>query len=148
MPLYVVDSSVFNKLYLEEEGREESLLLFDQAARGNSTLLAPNLLYYEVIATAQYYRLPIDAIVQLLEEQTYYNLALIEPTREQWDKAIEIIKIGHPKSGYPSIYDSIFHAIAIVENGTLVTADRKYFVKTSQEGYIIMLDELRSHIYS
>ena len=148
MPLYVVDSSVFNKLYLQEEGREEALYLFEQAARGNITLLAPNLLRYEVIATAQYYRLPIDSIVHLLEEQTRYNLNLIEPTKEQWNRAIGIIKAGHPKSGYPSIYDSIFHAIAIKEGGTLVTADRKHFVKTKQEAHIIMLDELRAQFYS
>ncbi|MCF6290639.1 MAG: type II toxin-antitoxin system VapC family toxin [Desulfobacterales bacterium] len=147
MPLYIVDSSVFNKLYLKEDGREEALYLFEQAARGNLTLLAPNLLRYEVIATAQYYRLPIDSIVQLLEKQTRYNLNLIEPTKEQWNRAIDIIKIGHPKSGYPSIYDSIFHAIAIIEDGTLVTADRKHLEKKRQEEHIIMLDKLCTQIY-
>ena len=144
MPLYVVDSSVFNKLYLNENDREDALFLFEQAANGNVSLMAPNLLRYEVIATAQYHGLPIIQILELLEEQTQYNLRLIEPTKDHWVQAIKIIKHGHPKSGYPSIYDAVFHAIATAEDGTLVTADRKYFTKAKSYRHIVMLDKIRS----
>jgi len=122
------------------------LYLFEQAAKGIATLIAPNLLRYEVIATAQYYRLPIESIVQLMEEQFRYNINLIEPNNTHWSKAIDIIKVGHPKNGYPSIYDSIFHAVANVEDGTLVTADHKHYEKTKSEAHIVMLDNLMGHL--
>lgn len=142
MSLYVVDSSVFNKLFLNEVGRKNALHLFKKAAEGSLTLIAPELLRYEVISTAQYYNLPIDAIVQLLEVQIRYNIDLVSPTENQWDIAIDLVKKGHPKSGYPAIYDAIFHAIAIDEGGIFVTADRKHFVKVKQEGHIILLKDL------
>ena len=142
MHLYIIDTSVFNKLYLNEEGREKAILLFEKAAQGQFTLVAPFLLYYEVVATAQYYRLPIQMVVELLESQIKHNLTLIEPDQNHRKKAIEMIQIGHPKSGYPSIYDSIFYAIAIVEGGILISADRKHFMKTRQMGHVLLLSEV------
>ena len=76
MPLYIIDSSVFNKLYLEEPGRDIALMIFEQASKGNINLLAPQLLYYEVIATAQYYKLPIGSISQLLDQQIKNNFLI------------------------------------------------------------------------
>ncbi len=137
--LYVVDSSVFNKLYLNEEDREQALALFEQAAEDQVMLIAPTLLYYEVMATAQYYHLPLFAVLELLEEQIATNLLLVEPNSTHHRKAIDIIQQGHPKSGYPSIYDAIFHALAIIEGGTLITADHRHFSKSKQFGHILML---------
>ncbi|MBF0289297.1 MAG: type II toxin-antitoxin system VapC family toxin [SAR324 cluster bacterium] len=111
-------------------------------------MLAPQLLYYEVIATAQYYKLPIDSVSQLLNQQIKYNLPLIETTEKHRSKAIEIVQMGHPPSGYPSIYDAIFHAIAVIENGIFVTADRKHFVKANTIGHITMLETWEKQLFS
>jgi len=142
IPLYIIDSSVFNKLYLNESGRDTVLVLFKEASKGNIILIAPKLLEYEVIATAQYNRLPINAIWELLKQQIGCNLNLVDPTTEHWEKALEIIQMGHIKSGYPSIYDTIFHAIAIIEGGTLITADKKHFVKVEKLRHITMLNDV------
>lgn len=139
MALYIIDSSVFNKLYLQEEGREEALYFFERSAKREATLLAPTLLYYEVISTAQFYRLPIGVIEDLLEEQITSTLILVEPQIEHRSKALQIIQRGHLKSGFPSIYDAIFHALAIVEKGTLITADKKYYSKVKALGHIQLL---------
>lgn len=139
MALFIVDSSVFNKLYLKEDGREEALYFFERSAKKEATLLAPTLLYYEVISTAQFYHLPLETIEDLLEEQITSTLILIEPQVEHRSKALQIIQQGHPKSGFPSIYDAIFHALAIVEKGTLITADKKYYAKTKTLGHIKLL---------
>jgi predicted nucleic acid-binding protein len=56
-------------------------------------------------------------------------------------KAIDITQQGHPQSGYPSIYDSVFHAMAICNDATLVTADRRHYEKTKQLGHIIQLKD-------
>ena len=67
MQRYVIDSSVFNKLYLDEVDRDKAQQLFIQAASGEVMLFAPDLLYIEVVNTAQRYGVPIDDVLELLE---------------------------------------------------------------------------------
>lgn len=136
----VIDSSVFNKLYLDEPDRHFALEIFRWASEGRVVLIAPTLLYLEVIATSQYYRLPVQPIKDLLDQQVQHNLLLVEPEAQHLEKAIEIITTGHPKSGFPSVYDAVFHAMAMVENFTLVTADRRHFAKTDHLGHIALLE--------
>jgi predicted nucleic acid-binding protein len=142
--LYVVDSSVFNKLYLDESDRDKAIFLLSLSASKETQLIAPTLLFYEVIHTSQHYKLPLNVIVNLLNKQTRQNLLLIEPSFQHIQKSLEIIEIGHPKSGYPSIYDSIFHGIAIVENTLLITADKKHYTKTKKLGHILLLQDIES----
>lgn len=139
--LIVLDSSVFNKLYLNERDRDRAIALFRKAAFGDLKLIAPGLLFYEVVHTAQKHKVPIKKIVHLLKRQTEHNLTLMEPSAEHIEKALEIVEVGHPKSGYPSIYDSIFHAMAIVEDGIFLTADSRHQSKTKHIGNIKLLSE-------
>lgn len=53
MQRYVIDSSVFNKLYLDEPDRDKAQRLFVKAAATEIMLFAPDLLYLEVVNTAQ-----------------------------------------------------------------------------------------------
>jgi predicted nucleic acid-binding protein len=142
--ILVADSSVFNKLYLDEVDRDKAVYLFSLSASRITQLIAPTLLFYEVVHTSQSYGLPLKTIVQLLNRQTEKNLILIEPSLDHIQKALEVIDTGHPKSGYPSIYDAIFHAIAIVEDTFLVTADKKHFAKTKNLGHILLLDDVEN----
>ncbi len=112
MQCYVVDSSVFNKLYLDEVDRDKAQQLFIQAASGQIVLLAPDLLYLEVINTAQRCDVPLKAVIELLEVQKHL-MKMRAVTDNERKKALEIIADGHVKSGYPSIYDAIFHAMAL-----------------------------------
>jgi len=140
MQCYVVDSSVFNKLFLDEAGREQALQLFTQAAKQKVQLIAPDLLFLEVVNTAQRCNVPIDEVTELLNAQKY--LMEIRPvTHRERQKALELIKIGHPNSGYPSIYDALFHAMAICSNALFITADHRHYAKTKQVGHIVLLSE-------
>ncbi len=140
MQCYVVDSSVFNKLFLDEVDREQALQLFTQAAKQEVQLIAPDLLFLEAINTAQRCGIPIDEVAALLKAQKY--LMEIRPiTHAEQQKAIELIKMGHPNSGYPSIYDALFHAMAICNNALFVTADHRHYAKTKQVGHIVLLNE-------
>jgi predicted nucleic acid-binding protein len=139
--LLIIDSSVFNKLYLEEPDSEQALALFERATRREFSLQAPDLLYLEVISTANSYQIPIDFVTQLLDFQTRHLLPLRPLNRAEMKKAIDITQQGHPQSGYPSIYDSVFHAMAICNDATLVTADRRHYEKTKQLGHIIQLKD-------
>lgn len=66
-----IDSSVFNKLYLDEADRDKAQQLFIQAAAGEVILLAPDLLYLEVVNTAQRCGVPVNSVDDLLEAQQY-----------------------------------------------------------------------------
>lgn len=140
MKRYVVDSSVFNKLFLDEPDREIAQELFILAAKQKISLIAPDLLYLEVINTAQRCGIPLNEVNQLLKEQKY--LMEIRPASEQErQKALEIITLGSPNSGYPSIYDALFHAIAICEKATFITANHQHYAKTHQLDHICMLKD-------
>jgi predicted nucleic acid-binding protein len=141
MQRYVIDSSVFNKLYLDEPDRDKAQRLFVKVAAAEIMLLAPDLLYLEVVNTAQRCGLPINSVVELLEAQ-HYLMKMRAVTNDERKQALMIIGNGHDKSGYPSIYDSIFHAMAVCNDAILVTADKRHYAKTHVLGNICLLSEL------
>ena len=141
MQRYVIDSSVFNKLYLDEADRDKAQQLFIQAAAGDAMLLAPDLLYLEVVNTAQRCGVPVKSVVDLLEAQQYL-LDMRAVTTAERKKAIQIMANGHVKSGYPSIYDALFHAMALCNNAVFITADKRHYAKTKTLGSICLLSEL------
>lgn len=141
MQRYVIDSSVFNKLYLDEADRDKAQQLFIKAAEGEAMLFAPDLLFLEVVNTAQRCGVPIDAVVELLEAQRYL-MQMRAVTSDERKKALQIIAGGHDKSGYPSIYDAIFHAMALCNQAVLVTADKRHYAKTQSLGSICLLGSL------
>jgi predicted nucleic acid-binding protein len=141
MQRYVIDSSVFNKLYLDELDRDKAQQLFIKAASGEVMLFAPDLLYLEVVNTAQRCGVPIDGVVELLEAQRYL-MQLRAVTNDERKQALQIIASGHDKSGYPSIYDAIFHAMALCNRAVLVTADKRHYAKTQMLGNICLLSSL------
>lgn len=144
MKQLVIDTSVFNKLYLEEADSDQAVALFKRAASHEFELQAPDLLYIEVISTANSYKLPIEHIIRLLDFQTRHLMPLRPLSRTEMRKAIEITQQGHPQSGYPSIYDSVFHAMAICNNAILVTADRRHYEKTRQWKNIMQLRDINN----
>ena len=142
MQRYVIDSSVFNKLYLDEADRDKAQQLFIQAAAGEVILLAPDLLYLEVVNTAQRCGVPVNSVVDLLEAQQYLlDMRAVNDTERK--KAIEIMGSGHVKSGYPSIYDALFHAMALCNEGVFITADKRHYAKTQKLGSICLLSDLK-----
>lgn len=48
-------------------------------------------------------------------------------TNDERKQALKILASGHDKSGYPSIYDAIFHAMALCNQAVLVTADKRHY---------------------
>ena len=48
---------------------------------------------------------------------------------------------GHPKSGFPSVYDAAYHVMAISDGGVFVTADKKHVAKTRPFGHVCLLGD-------
>ncbi|HIO92606.1 MAG TPA: PIN domain-containing protein [Leucothrix mucor] len=140
MQRYVVDSSVFNKLYLDEIDRDKAQQLFILAMQNKVELLAPDLLYLEVINTAQRCGIPIDEVAELLSAQQYL-MTMRALNHQERKRSLEIIAEGHPNSGYPSIYDAAFHAMAMCNDAIFITADKRHYAKTKHLGYIGLLSD-------
>ena len=52
---------------------------------------------------------------------------------------MKITEDGNQKSGFPSIYDSTYHAMAIAYDGIFITADKRHAAKAMQYAHIAVL---------
>ncbi len=137
--MIVIDANIFNKLFLQEPDSDQALLFFDTAAAQDKRLIAPSLFRYEIWESARRNSFPLETINDLITLHEKHNFELIEPTTAHMLKAEEIASHGNKNSGFPSMYDSIYHAIAIVENGHFLTADRTHALKTGKFGNLTLL---------
>lgn len=142
--MIVVDASVFNKLFLREDDRHQAIALFTTCIESDIQLAAPDILIYEAMSAAVRFAVPIGEVYQILAIQRSAGLRLIGPSLSVLTLAQEIAAAGHPKSGYPDIYDSIYHALALEHSGTFITADHRHFAKAKQFGGIALLEDWQS----
>ena len=70
---------------------------------------------------------------QLVKEKA---LLIVVPSLAIRMKAIEIARTGNPKSGYPEFSDSLYHALAIVNDAIFVTNDSKHVAKVNKFGHV------------
>jgi len=137
--LVIPDASVLLKWVLpgpEETDREAALQLRDEAARGELTLKVPPLWLYEVGNTLAR-RFPDDAEA-LLEVLVAFDLEE-GATDATWRRqAIDLVRHHHV-----TFYDAAYHALALVEGGTFVTADARYARRVAPVGGVQLLHEYR-----
>jgi predicted nucleic acid-binding protein len=139
--MYVIDSNVFSKLFIEEADSEQAQQFFIACLQQDVPLIAPTLLKYEVLQTASYYKHPLEAALQLLDSYSELSLKLQDLNAQAWAIAEQISQTGHLKSGFPSLYDSCYHALAIEQGLVFITADKRHFVKAEAFGHIMLLKE-------
>ncbi|MHB8744350.1 MAG: type II toxin-antitoxin system VapC family toxin [Sulfuricaulis sp.] len=137
MKLVVPDASVILKWVLpsaEEPDAEAALRLRDTVAAGKLALRAPGLWLYEVgnILTRNF---PVQALA-LLEALIGFGIPEGD-TGEQWRKRT----VALVQDYRVTFYDAAYHALALVEHGVFITADRKYFAKAKGAGAIALLAE-------
>lgn len=137
--LIVPDANLFIKQLVSEV---DSHLAFDFfRACIDRQLLAPELLRYEVMQVAYAKGCDFEVVYHLISSYESNHLVLKQPTENEWRIACEIIDNSHPKSGFPSMHDAIYHAIAVANNGLFVTADKRHYEKTRRFGHIALLSE-------
>lgn len=139
--MIVVDASVFNKLFLDEPDRPQAVALFRHAIQNDVDLIAPNLLLYEALSVALHYQLDVRRVYQLLDLQREAGMQLVEPPLHVLEKAFAIARHGDRRVGYPSLQDSIYHALAIELDATFVTADERHLRKAERFGHIRLLKD-------
>jgi predicted nucleic acid-binding protein len=140
----VLDSCVFNKIFLNEADKQETIDLLTELAKRKYQVLAPSLFLYEVLTIAGISDFSIKKASLLISQYQSANFELIDLNIDSINKAIEICEAGHKKSGFPSFYDASYHALAILNDCHFVTADKKHLAKTSQFGHIILLKDWKT----
>jgi len=140
----VPDANIFAKLLYSETDSCEARMFFKVCAITNTKLLVPELFKYEIAQIARYYKQSLIKTLDIYEAHEQSILKVLAPDRETWLLAEEIAQKGHIKSGFPSIYDSIYHATAIKLNTVFLTADKKHHAKTQHYGHIKLLEDWES----
>lgn len=137
--MIVVDASVFAKLILDEPDSGTAGKLIADAMGAGETLLAPTLLVQETLQIGLRWSIPAETTLDFIETLRTGGFQMREPTRPEYELASKIAQFGDPRSGYPQLADSIYHAMAIVCGGFLLTADRRHAAKAASFGAVKLL---------
>ena len=139
--MLVIDASVFNKLFLDEPDAPLARQLFVHALETGQPMAAPDLLPYEALTVALHYEVPFAQVMDLFDKLQSAGFQLSPPTNAMFFLAHTIATSGYAKSGHPSLYDSVYHAMAVELGGTFVTADRRHVSKAAAFGHMALLDD-------
>ncbi len=143
----VPDASLFNKLFLDEDDRDSALEFFEALEGSAIKLIAPRLLIYEVLAVCLGQGVDGGMVLGILNDFQRNVLEVRDLTPSEWNAAVKIAETGHPKSGFPSLYDAAYHALAIETGGTFITTDRRHIAKTGSFGHVALLKDWK-HVLS
>ncbi len=133
MKLFVPDASVVLKWVIGEERDAEARDLFDGWLKQEHDFILPSLWVYEVGNVLGIKR-PKDA-TRILDLLIDYHFSECKITKE-------LISTTHGlMNEYRGVtfYDAVYHAVALRENGTMVTADKAYYEKTKKRGGLLLI---------
>lgn len=136
----VVDSNVLVKILVPENDTRTAQEFLSFCNQHKIGLVVPTLFNYEVISVCTKKGVSVDKVLALLDIYQQNQLIISDPSRDDWLLAEKICQDGNDKSGHPSMYDSIYHAMAINRQTIFVTADNRHFVKAKQHGSIKLLE--------
>ena len=141
--MIVVDASVFVKLFKTEDGSDTARALIDHLLGQDDEFLAPSVVLYEALSAALHVEQHFDTIGTLFDQLRHFGLKIEEPAGDELVLAEKIARTEAPGGGYPALFDSIYHAMAIRRGGTFVTADQRHFSKAGQFGSVVLLSQWR-----
>ena len=141
----VPDANVFLEMIYGRPLRAISKRLLTFAIKDEIRLLAPSLLLDEITEVLCGNMDNTDDIRRhflFLEQLIHKNVLLIAvPTLTVRMKAFEIARCGNPKSGYPELGDSLYHALAIANDAVFLTNDARHVAKVGYLGHVKKLAE-------
>lgn len=139
--IIVLDANIAVKMLHAEPDTEQARALFRFCAKQGIKILVPEHFLYEVVNVCERVNVTVDEVLVFYEALKASILTVVSPNRSTWLRAERIAKDGHPSSGFPSIYDSIYHALALDVGGVFVTADKRHVAKTHQHGGVTLLSK-------
>ncbi len=138
MNSYVIDASVAVKWFIPdatiETDVDRALQLLASAQRDEVRFMQPPHWVSEVAAVLvrlapKTVSSSVDALMALAFVKTANDVG-------HYQRAISLaLKLDH------HLFDTLYHAVALAEKATLITADRKYYDKAKRMGSILMLEE-------
>ena len=136
--MYVLDASVLIKWFSDEKFTDIALKLRDDFFQGNTELVVPDLLLYEV-SNALRYNPSFDEndVVEAVDSLHDMGIDTIIPTGDVIRSAINLA-FTHDVT----IYDAFYAALADEIDFTLITADAKFYQKTDNLSFIKFIDEI------
>ncbi len=140
--MIVPDASVIIKLFKPEESDAGiAKMLAKEIAGRRVECVAPTLLLYEMLSAGLHIEVSLDVVRSLLDGLSASGLVLLQPTPQDISTAENIARTQAPIGGYPALYDSIYHAMAINRGGTFVTADKRHVEKAGSFGSVLLLSD-------
>lgn len=136
--LYVPDASVILKWIFdapEEEDRDAALSLLNAWVAGECEFILPSLWIYEVGNIVG--RLVPDKAMAFLELLIDYRIAETMVSASLARRTLAIMA-----DFKVTFYDAVYHALAIEQNGTFVTADNTYLKKAGKLGRAVLLADI------
>lgn len=137
----VVDACVFVKIFIKEEDSGQAKALLKNFLYEEHDILVPRLFLFEVIEQLVQHKIDQSNSLKVLD---LYDTVLIykELDHQLVSKAWQLVEqCSSEKSGRPSFYDAVYHALAIMQNCDFITADKKHYAKTKDLGHIILLED-------
>jgi len=138
--IIVPDANVFLEMIYGRSLQTTARQLISHAIASEIQLVAPSLFLDEItevfcgnLDDLQKIRQHLLYLEQLVYEKV---LLIVVPSLAIRMKAIEIARTGNPKSGYPEFSDSLYHALAIVNDAIFVTNDSKHVAKVNKFGHV------------
>ena len=142
---YVLDANVFLEYIYNRPLKDSSAKLLQDAILNHIEILVPSLFLDEITEVFCGNLNDIQKVqkhLQYIEELAKQSvLHIVVPTCEVRMKAIEIARSGTKKNGYPELTDSLYHALAILNNAVCVTNDKKHIKKVKKFGHILELSK-------
>jgi len=143
--LYVTDANVFLEYIYDRPLGNHSKQILQDAILNKIQILVPSLLLDEITEVLCGNLNNLEEVkwhIRYLETLTKQEvLHIVIPNSTVRMKAIEIARTGNSKSGYPEITDSLYHALAILNDAVFITNDKKHISKVKSHEHIQQLSQ-------
>lgn len=134
---FFVDASVVLKwFFLDERDTQQAIALRDRFIEGKIELEVPAHAYSEVANTLLAKTSSNNALDFFA---TFRGMNLMEHALTLGTVSISSLLMKRYKG--ISFYDAVYHALALTQGGTFITADEIYYKKTKKEGSIVLLKD-------
>lgn len=131
----VLDTSVIYKWYVQEEGSEEALSIFEFFKKGKTKISIPDLVFYELTNVLRFNpRNTAGDVIEIIDNLSNLNLDIVVPTRALLKDAVRLAYRYDI-----TIYDATFVALAQDLGYSFITADKKLYREIKNLRFVNLL---------